>query len=169
MRTLSHSVASWASPTDFLLRFGRQDPQAFASRRKRADHRVQSHSAGYQALVTHKRDFDSTTPRQVLGIVRPVISPDGTKVAFAAVGDIYVMPMGGKPENITKDKYLDTDPAWSPDGNQLVYSSDKGGDLLQLWIRDMKTGQRPSAHEHDHAAHGRDMVAGRQAHRDFRR
>jgi imidazolonepropionase-like amidohydrolase len=51
------------------------------------------------------------------------------------------MPVGGKPENITKDKYLDTDPAWSPDGSQLVYSSDKGGGLLQLWIRDMKTGR----------------------------
>ena len=51
------------------------------------------------------------------------------------------MTVGGKPENITKDKYLDTDPAWSPDGNQLVYSSDKGGNLLQLWIRDMRTGQ----------------------------
>ena len=57
------------------------------------------------------------------------------------MGDIYVMPIGGKPENITKDRYLDTDPAWSPDGNQLVYSSDKGGGLLQLWIRDMKTGR----------------------------
>jgi hypothetical protein len=57
------------------------------------------------------------------------------------VGDIYVMPVGGKPENITKDKYLDTDPAWSPDGTQLVYSSDKGGSFLQLWIRDMKTGR----------------------------
>jgi Tol biopolymer transport system component/imidazolonepropionase-like amidohydrolase len=88
-----------------------------------------------------KRNFDSVVPRQALGIVRPVLSPDGKKVAFAAVGDIYVMPVGGKPENITKDKFLDTDPAWSPDGNQLVYSSDKGGHLLQLWIRDFKTGK----------------------------
>jgi Tol biopolymer transport system component len=88
-----------------------------------------------------KRDFDSTIPRKVLGIVRPVISPDGKKIAFAAVGDIYVMPIGGKPENITKDRFLDTDPAWSPDGNQLVYSSDKGGDHMQLWIHDMQTGR----------------------------
>ncbi len=88
-----------------------------------------------------KRDFDSTAPKRALGIVRPVISPDGKKVAFAAVGDIYVMNVGSKPENITKDKYLDTDPAWSPDGGQLVYSSDKGGSLLQLWLHDMKSGQ----------------------------
>jgi Tol biopolymer transport system component len=91
--------------------------------------------------VRRKRDFDSVAPRQALGLVRPVVSPDGTKVAFAAVGDIYVMPVGGKPENVTKDRALDTDPAWSPDGNQLVYSSDKGGGLFQLWIRDMRTGQ----------------------------
>ena len=63
---------------------------------------------------------------------------DGKKIAFAALGDIYVMPIGGKPENITNDKYLDADPAWSPDGNQLVYSSDKGGSLLQLWIHDFE-------------------------------
>jgi len=91
--------------------------------------------------VRRRRDFDSTAPRQALGIVRPVISPDGSKVAFAALGDIYVMPIGGRPENITTDRALDTDPAWSPDGSQLVYSSDKNSEHLQLWIRDMRTGQ----------------------------
>ena len=91
--------------------------------------------------VRRKRDFTSISPRPVLGIVRPVISPDGTSVAFAAIGDIYLMPIGGKPENLTKDRFLDTEPAWSPDGTRLAYSSDKGGDLLQLWVRDLATGQ----------------------------
>ena len=88
-----------------------------------------------------KRDFTSTVPRQVLGVVRPVISPDGKQIAFAAVGDIYVMPVGGKPVNLTKDAALDTEPAWSPDGSQLAYSSDKDSEHLQLWVRDMKTGR----------------------------
>jgi Tol biopolymer transport system component/imidazolonepropionase-like amidohydrolase len=87
-----------------------------------------------------KRDFTSTSPRQALGIVRPVISPDGKTIAFAALGDIYVMPVGERPVNITNDAALDTDPSWSPDGRQLVYSSDKGNEHLQLWIRDMQTG-----------------------------
>ena len=93
------------------------------------------------AYTHRKRDFTSTSPRQVLGVVRPVISPDGKQIAFAAVGDIYVMPVGGTPENITRDRALDTDPSWSPDGTELVYSSDKDSEHLQLWIRDMRTGQ----------------------------
>ncbi len=88
-----------------------------------------------------KRDFDSQTPRKALGVVRPVISPDGKMVAFNALGDIYVMPVGGAPVNITHDAAYDCDPSWSPDGSQLVYSSDKAGGLLQLWLRDMKTGR----------------------------
>ena len=53
------------------------------------------------------------------------------------------MPVGGKPVNLTNDEALDTDPAWSPDGTQLVYSSDKNAEHLQLWIRDMKSGAEP--------------------------
>lgn len=87
-----------------------------------------------------KRDFDSQAPRRAMGIVGPALSPDGKTIAFAALGDIYVMPMGGKPRNLTRDAAYDTDPAWSPDGSQLVYASDKGGGLLQLWLRNMETG-----------------------------
>src|SRR5262249_57565920 len=88
-----------------------------------------------------KRDFTSTLAKQALGIVAPKLSPDGKQIAFAALGDIYVMPVGGKPVNITKDAALDTDPAWSPDGSQLAYSSDKDSEHLQLWIHDMASGQ----------------------------
>jgi Tol biopolymer transport system component len=135
---------SWTSPDDFYY-------VSDGKIRRRSANSGDAQTIPFKATMQvtrvngtytrRKRDFDSTVPRSVLGIVRPVISPDGKKIAFAAVGDIYVMPIGGKPENITKDRFLDTDPAWSPDGNQLVYSSDKGGDHMQLWIRDMQTGK----------------------------
>jgi Tol biopolymer transport system component/imidazolonepropionase-like amidohydrolase len=135
--------ASWASPNEFFhVSDGRIRKRSIAT--PDAPKTVEF-TAGLQ--VTHpeyvhrKRDFTSTSPRQVLGIVRPVISPDATRVAFAAIGDIYVMRVGGKPENLTKDRFLDTEPAWSPDGTKLAYSSDKGGNLLQLWIRDLRNGE----------------------------
>jgi Tol biopolymer transport system component len=134
--------ASWASPTDFFY-------VSDGKIRKRALTGSSAQTVDFNATLQvtrpqytrRVRDFTSTTPRQALGIVRPVISPDGTQIAFAAVGDIYVMPVGGKPVNITNDAALDTDPSWSPDGTQLVYSSDKESPLLQLWVRDMKSGQ----------------------------
>ena len=133
---------SWVSATEFFY-------TADGKIRRRAIGAATASDVPFSAMLQATparysraaRNFDSRAPRKTLGLVRPVISPDGTKVAFAAVGDIYVMSVGGPAENLTKDHYLDTDPAWSPDGTKLVYSSDKGGSLLQLWIRDMTTGQ----------------------------
>jgi Tol biopolymer transport system component len=89
-----------------------------------------------------KRDFDSTAPRRALGIVKPAVSPDGSRIAYVALGDLYLQSTkGGVPENLTKDAAMEADVAWSPDGNSLVYTSDKGGGLPQLWIRDLKTGK----------------------------
>jgi len=133
--------ASWASPSEIIY-------VSDGKIRKRAIAGLPMQTVDFTATmqVTHPqytrrvRDFTSATPRKALGIVRPVISPDGTQVAFAAVGDIYVMPIGGAAVNVTKDAALDTDPSWSPDGASLVYSSDKDSEQLQLWIRDLKSG-----------------------------
>ena len=91
--------ASWASPTDF---FYVSDGKI---RKRSADGGSAPQTIEFTATMQvtraetayphRKRDFTSTTPRPVLGIVRPVISPDGKQIAFAAVGDIYVMPVGG--------------------------------------------------------------------------
>ncbi|BBD98225.1 amidohydrolase [Sphingobium amiense] len=88
------------------------------------------------------RDWDSEAPRKALGIVHPTISPDGSRIAFVALGDLYLMSSkGGTPENLTRDGALDADPAWSPDGKQIAYTSDKGGGLPQLWVRDLASGK----------------------------
>lgn len=86
-------------------------------------------------------DFDATKSRRAVGIVRPAVSPDGKQVAFAALGDIWLMNIGGTPTRLTSDRFLDADPAWSPDGSRLVYSSDRAANgNLDLYIRDLKTG-----------------------------
>ena len=97
----------------------------------------------HRPVYTKRRhDYDSRAPRKALGIVRPVVSPDGKQVAFAALGDIWTMNIGSKPKRLTSDRFLDADPAWSPDGTKLVFSTDRAETgNLDLWIHDMKTGE----------------------------
>ncbi|PPR20500.1 MAG: Protein TolB, partial [Alphaproteobacteria bacterium MarineAlpha10_Bin2] len=79
---------------------------------------------------------DGTTA-QVRGLVRPVLARDGSKIAFAALGDLWtVSPSGGVPIALTRDEYLDSDPFWSPDSRSIVYSSDRGG-TMDLWVKDV--------------------------------
>lgn len=135
--------ASWASPSEFIyVSDGKVRRRSTAGLPMQTVDFTATMSVIHPEYTRRVRDFTSTTPRKTLGIVRPVLSPDGSQIAFAAVGDIYVMPAnGGTPMNLTRDEALDTDPSWSQDGGSLVYSSDKGSPHLQLWVRDMKSGQ----------------------------
>lgn len=88
------------------------------------------------------RDTRTTARQPARGLVGPAISPDGKNIAFVALGDLYTMPLGGVPRNITHDEALDADPAWSPDGRYIAWSTDRaGGTLLDLWLYDTQTGE----------------------------
>ncbi|WP_395104221.1 amidohydrolase family protein [Actinomadura sp. SCN-SB] len=86
------------------------------------------------------RDLDSTRERQALGIASPVASPDGSRIAFRALGALWLLRVGRpEPAKPVDDGYFNSDPDFSPDGRSLVYSSDRAGDP-DLWIRDLRTG-----------------------------
>lgn len=86
-----------------------------------------------------KRDFDGTAKRPVVGIASPVLSPDGARIAFCALNDLWLLPLGGKPARLVSDASHKCHPAWSPDGRVLAYSTDRGG-TLQIWLRDLAGG-----------------------------
>jgi Tol biopolymer transport system component len=82
---------------------------------------------------------DDRGAREVQGILTPTLSPDGEHVAFVALNDLWVMRTGRPPRRITNDSAYQVDPAWSPDGRYLAYSSDKAG-TQELYVHDMQTG-----------------------------
>jgi imidazolonepropionase-like amidohydrolase len=91
------------------------------------------------AFTPKRRNFDLSGPQPVQGIMHPAVSPDGSRIAFAAIGDLWLTAPDGPPQRLTDDPSVETDPAWSPDGGTLVYSSDRDG-FMNLWLRDVRSG-----------------------------
>jgi cytosine/adenosine deaminase-related metal-dependent hydrolase len=86
------------------------------------------------------RDLESTSDRRVLGIASPVAAPDGTRVAFRALGSLWLLTVGDpRPRKLVSDGYFNSDPDFTPDGTAIVYTSDRAGDA-DLWSRDLATG-----------------------------
>jgi hypothetical protein len=76
----------------------------------------------------------------------PDISPDGKKVAFAAlqggVGDIWVVDLASREvTNLTKDGFADSGPTWAPDGRSIIYVARVSGNE-KLFRLDVATGQK---------------------------
>ncbi|HEY2150299.1 MAG TPA: hypothetical protein VGH34_05800, partial [Vicinamibacterales bacterium] len=130
----------WISPTEFIFTANGNIVRADASGQ---DQRTIPFSASVSLQrrtfsIAH-RPLEPDDPQRVAGIVNPVVSPDGKAVAFTALGDLWLMPIGGSPIQLTNDPAVDIDPAWSPDGRRLAFVSDRGGHM-DLWIRDLATG-----------------------------
>lgn len=67
------------------------------------------------------------------------VHPDGKTIMFDMMGDLYTIPIsGGKATKVTKGMAYDVHPRYSPDGNSIVFVSDKSGSD-NLWIKDLKT------------------------------
>ena len=91
------------------------------------------------AFTPKRHRFELAGPQPVRGITYPAVSPDGRQIAFAALGDLWLMPVDGAPRRLTADPALDSSPAWSPDGAFLAYASDRSG-VMNIWIRDVQRG-----------------------------
>jgi eukaryotic-like serine/threonine-protein kinase len=88
-------------------------------------------AGGKPAQITDRERFDA---------VHPSCSPNGRRIVFASARfgttnqrDILtVAATGGVPVHVTNDPSMDLNPIWSPDGEYVYFSSDRGGSM-NLW------------------------------------
>jgi Tol biopolymer transport system component len=76
--------------------------------------------------------LDAAGPHPVTGIVGAQRSRGKDAVTFAALGDLW-LSVRGEAERLTDDPFVDTYPTPSPDGESLVFVSDRGGNM-DLWM-----------------------------------
>ncbi len=85
-------------------------------------------------------DFMDQTPQKALGIIDPILSPDGSQAAFAALGDLWHADFAtGVTRQLTDDVAIDISPSWSPDGERLAWVSDRDG-IANIWVMTLSDG-----------------------------
>ena len=72
-------------------------------------------------------------------------APKTAKIAFMSKRDgnpeIYIMnPDGSEQVNLSQHPGADYDPAWSPNGKQILFSSDREGGVFDLYLMDADGG-----------------------------
>ena len=88
---------------------------------------------------------------QLRGIQDPQFSPDGTRVVFVVTDPltgqhrtrhIWVYDLLSKAaRQFTYSEKSETSPRWSPDGKQLAFLSDRGGDQQQIFVMRVDGGE----------------------------
>ncbi len=87
------------------------------------------------ALVRGAGTIDDSV--RVREIRDPVLSPDGKRVAFTALGRVWLMDLpGGVPRRLTTSSTgVELSPTWTPDGQAVTYATwtdAQGGDIMQV-------------------------------------
>lgn len=74
------------------------------------------------SLVTHLKASEA------LWLRYPAISPDGSEIAFAYMGNLYTVSSdGGRAIQLTSHQARDYKPVWSPDGKHMAFASNRYG------------------------------------------
>ncbi|WP_246102545.1 amidohydrolase family protein [Streptomyces piniterrae] len=136
----------WVSQDELLLTVGGQFRIVRADAPRRAETIPFTAKLPLDRPAYRVKDygFERTAARPVRGVHLPALSPDGRKVAFAALNSLWLAPTsgGGAPRRIVHadaTRYV-LAPSWSRDGRSLLYADDQDG-LFAVRRRDVASGE----------------------------
>ena len=138
--------AAWASPTTLYYTANGKIWKANLTAKSEVQIPFSAEIASIRPIYRGKNfGFDDVAESQVKGVLAPALSPDGKQIAFVALNQLYLLPLGeSTPKALTHDSFYKQGTAWSPDGKWLAYVSDKNG-IENIYLLDTKTGEEKQA------------------------
>jgi len=82
--------------------------------------------------------------RRARGIFTPALSPDGKRIAFAALGDLWIADVAGAGSaRLTRTPADESYPRWSPDGRWLAYLCAAPGVECEVRVLELEKPDMP--------------------------
>jgi Tol biopolymer transport system component len=137
------SRAAWRSGAEFIYAAdGQLWRRGIATPTRDPIHLFAAVAVGVATAPTDLPPFDAAGERTALGVNGIAQSRDGRRSAFTALGDVWLADRG-EPRRLTDDAFVDLDPAFWPDGESVVFASERTGqfELWRLTLRDGKLTQ----------------------------
>lgn len=123
---------AWLSPAEYLYAAdGQIWRRRIASQERTPVHLFAGANVETVSAREITRPLDAAGPHPVTGINGTVRHAESGRTAFSALGDLWLVE-DGELQQLTDDAATDAWPAFSPDGDWLVFASDRGG-RMQIW------------------------------------
>jgi len=114
-----------------------------------------SHSAALLILCTFSQGVSAHTVEfETTQVTAPdiTLAHDGQTLAFSMLGHLFRLPAaGGIAEQLTFGPYYDNQPAFSPDGSQIAFTSDRDGSDGNIFVLYVSGGQLLQLTHEEHA------------------
>jgi Tol biopolymer transport system component len=136
---LFHARPAWLSAAEFVYAAdGQLWRRGIAMQSRRPVHLFAARAVEIQLPPADLPKLDELGPRLARGIASSATSADGRRTAFTALGDLWLLERG-ELRQLTNDAYVDLDPAFTPDGESVVFASERSGQL-ELWRIPLRGG-----------------------------
>jgi Tol biopolymer transport system component len=137
------SRAAWLSAAELVYAAdGQLWRRGIATPARQPIHLFAGSAVEVAAAPAARPPLDAPGDRPAAAINGVTRAPDGRRIVFTALGDVWLVERGA-PERLTDDAFVDVDPTFWPDGESVVFASERTGqfELWRLELRDRKLTQ----------------------------